>query len=163
MSDLETFQGSETAEVVIIGGGVIGLTVARALALRGVRDVWLLDRASLGAESSYAAGGMLAPRAEADRADEFFHLACQSRDLYPAFAAALLDETGTDVELDTTGALYLALTEKDEEEIERRFEWQTRAGLTIEKLSAAEACRLEPGIAANVRGALRFPFDIQVE
>lgn len=157
------FPGNETAEVVIIGGGVIGLTVARALALRGVRDVLLFDRASLGAESSYAAGGMLAPRVEADRADEFFELACKSRDLYGAFAAALLEETGTDIELDRTGALYLALTEEDEEEIARRFEWQTRAGLTIEKLSPEEARRLEPGIAANVRGALRFPFDIQVE
>jgi glycine oxidase len=163
MSSMETFQGNETAEVVIIGGGVIGLTIARSLALRGVSDVLLLDRSNLGAESSYAAGGMLAPRAEADSADEFFELACKSRDLYPAFAAALLEETGTDIELDTTGALYLALTEADEEEIEKRFEWQQRAGLTIEKLSAAEARRLEPGIAATVRGALRFPLDIQVE
>src|SRR6267378_3020386 len=117
MLSVETFQTNETADVVIIGGGVIGLTIARALALRGLRDVLLLERGSLGAESSYAAGGMLAPRAEADRADEFFELACSSRDLYPAFAAALLDETGTDVELDTTGALYLALTAEDEEEI----------------------------------------------
>ncbi|HXM36227.1 MAG TPA: glycine oxidase ThiO [Pyrinomonadaceae bacterium] len=163
MSRVETYQGHATAEVVIIGGGVIGLTVARALALRGVRDVLLIDRSSLGTESSYAAGGILAPQAEADRADEFFELACQSRDLYPTFAAALLDETGTDIELDTTGTLYLALSEKDEEEIEQRYEWQQRAGLTLEKLSAEEAQKLEPRIAATVRGALLFPLDIQVE
>src|SRR5882672_9663969 len=110
MAICQTIQLGDTAELVIIGGGVIGLTIARALALRGFNDVLLVDRSTLGAESSYAAGGMLAPRAEADRADEFFELACQSRDLYPAFAAALLEETGTDIELDTTGALYLALT-----------------------------------------------------
>jgi len=159
----ETFQHHETAEVVIIGGGVIGLTIARALALRGVSDVLLLDRSSLGAESSYAAGGMLAPRAEADCADEFFHLACKSRDLYPKFAADLLAETGTDVELDLTGALYLALTEQDEEEIEKRCAWQTRAGLPVEKLPPEEVLRLEPGITGTVRGALRFALDIQVE
>lgn len=163
MATRETFQAHETADVVIIGGGVIGLTVARALALRGAGDVLLLDRSSLGAESSYAAGGMLAPQAEADGADEFFQLACQSRDLYPAFAAALLSETGTDIELDTTGTLYLALTEKDEKEIQQRFEWQTRAGLTLEKLSGEEARRQEPAIAGIVRGALRFPLDGQVE
>lgn len=163
MSSVETFRGNETADVVIIGGGVIGLTIARALALRGVSDVLLLDRASLGAESSYAAAGMLAPQAEADRADIFFEMACQSRDLYPALAVALLEETGTDIELDTTGTLYLALTEKDEEEIEKRCEWQTRAGLLVEKLRAEEALRLEPGIAETVRCALRFPLDIQVE
>lgn len=159
----ETLRANETAEVVIIGGGVIGLTIARALALRGIRDVLLLERGALGAESSSAAGGMLAPRAEADRADEFFELACRSRALYPAFAAALLAETGTDVELDTTGALYLALTEEDEEEIARRCEWQTRAGLAVEKLQAAEVRQLEPRISESVRGALRFPLDIQVE
>jgi glycine oxidase len=53
-------------DVVIIGGGVIGLTIARALALRGVLDICLLERGSLGTESSFAAGGMLAPQAEAD-------------------------------------------------------------------------------------------------
>ena len=91
-------QLSRTAEVAIIGGGVIGLAVARALALRGVRDVLILERHSLGAESSSAAAGMLAPQAEANRAHEFFYLTCQSRDMYPAFAAALLDETGIDIE-----------------------------------------------------------------
>jgi len=159
----QTLKANETADVVIIGGGVIGLTIARALALRGLSDVLLLDRSSLGTESSYAAGGMLAPQAEADRADDFFQLASQSRDRYPIFAAALLDETGTDIELDTTGTLYLALTEKDEEEIEQRFQWQSQAGLTLEKLTATEARRREPGIAANIRGALYFPLDIQVE
>lgn len=159
----DRFRLSDTADVAIIGGGVIGLTIARALALRGVGDVLVLDRGSLGSESSYAAGGMLAPQAEADKADEFFHLACSSRDLYPEFAAALFDETGTDIELDNTGTLYLALSEKDESEIQHRFEWQTRAGLMLEKLSAEDARLIEPAIADTVRSALRFPADVQVE
>src|SRR5678815_3169344 len=97
-------------EIIIVGGGVIGLTIARALALRGVRDVCLVERGRLGTEASWAAAGMLLPQVEADAADEFFNLACQSRDLYPAFAAALREETGIDVELDTTGTLYTHLT-----------------------------------------------------
>ena len=157
------FQNSETADVVIIGGGVIGLAVARALALRGVGDVLLIERNSLGGESSSAAAGMLAPQAEANRAHEFFSLTCQSRDLYPAFASALLEETGIDIELDTTGTLYLAFTEHDADELERRYEWQTRAGLPIEKLSATAARELEPSIREDVRAALKFPLDTQVE
>jgi glycine oxidase len=163
MAIQETFRANETASVVIIGGGVIGLSIARALALRGVSDVMLIERASPGAEASYAAGGILAPQAEADRADDFFRLACQSRDMYPAFAALLLEETGTDIELDTTGTLYVSLTEHDQEEIEERYEWQTRAGLSVEKLTKEEARRLEPCISETIRGALRFPLDIQVE
>ncbi len=158
---MRSIKGS--ADVVIIGGGVIGLTIARALALRGVRDVCLVERAGLGAEASSAAAGMLLPQVEANAADDFFTLACRSRDLYPSFAAALREETGIDVELDTTGTLYLALTEHDQEEIEKRYTWQTRAGLSVELLGAREARELEPCISEATFGALRFPKDIQVE
>jgi glycine oxidase len=153
----------ETAEVAIIGGGVIGLTIARALALRGVRDVLVIERGSLGTESSFAAAGMLAPQAEANRPHEFFQLTCQSRDLYPALAAALLAETGIDIELETTGTLYLAFTEHDAAELDRRYQWQSEAGLALAKLSGDEARLLEPAIGAEVRAALRFPLDSQVE
>ena len=156
-------QTSETAEVAIVGGGVIGLAIARALALRGVRDVLLIERGSLGAESSYAAAGMLAPQAEANRPHEFFQLTCESRDMYPAFAAALLAETGINIELETTGTLYLAFTEHDEAELQKRFAWQNEAGLPIEELCAAAVRQLEPSINEDVRAALKFPLDTQVE
>jgi glycine oxidase len=131
-------QNRETADVVIIGGGVIGLAVARALALRGITEVLLLERGRLGGESSSAAAGMLAPQAEANRAHEFFYLTCRSRDMYPAFASALLEETGIDIQLDTTGTLYLAFTEHDVDELEQRYEWQTKAGLPVEKLAVTQ-------------------------
>jgi glycine oxidase len=156
-------QTTDSAEVVIIGGGVIGLTIARALALRGVQDVLLIERDCLGSEASSAAAGMLAPQAEANRAHEFFQLTCQSRDLYPAFASDLQHETGVDIQLDTTGTLYLAFTEHDAEELEKRYQWQAAAGLPIQKLTADEVRQLEPSINEHVRAALKFPLDIQVE
>ena len=152
-----------SADVVVIGGGVIGLSVARALVQRGVRDVCLLERAALGMEASFAAGGILAPQAEADGRDEFFELACRSRDLYAEFAESLFAETGVDVELDTTGTLYVAFTEGDEIEIDKRFDWQSKAGLAVEKLTAREARELEPCVGETLRGALLFPRDVQVE
>ena len=152
-----------SADVVIIGGGVIGLAIARGLALRGVREVCLIERATLGTEASFAAAGMLLPQVEADAEDDFFKLACRSRDLYPSFAAALREETGVDVELDTTGTIYLALNEHDQEEIEKRYRWQTNAGLAVELLTAASARELEPCVSESAFGALRFPNDIQVE
>jgi glycine oxidase len=153
----------KTAEVVIIGGGVIGLAVARALAQRGMRDVLIVERSNLGAEASSAAAGMLAPQAEADCADDFFRLCCQSRDMYSAFAQSLNEETGIDVELESSGTLYLAFTEEDESELEKRYQWQVRANLEVEKLSAETARLLEPYISNRVRAALRFPLDTQVE
>lgn len=152
-----------SADVVVIGGGVIGLTIARALALRGAGEVCLIERGSLGREASFAAAGMLAPQAEANAQDDFFKLACRSRDLYANFAASLRDETGVDIELDRTGTLYLALTYHDLVEIEKRFEWQKAAGLPVDILTPEQVHDLEPCINQNVVGALRFPLDVQVE
>ena len=152
-----------SAGVVIIGGGVIGLTIARTLALRGASDVCLIERASPGREASFAAAGMLAPQAEANAQDDFFKLACRSRDLYANFAASLRDETGVDIELDTTGTLYLALTYHDLADIEKRYAWQRAAGLSVDLLMPALARELEPCISSSVLGALRFPLDVQVE
>ena len=149
--------------IIIVGGGVIGLSIARALAVRGAGDVCLLEKSTPGTEASFAAAGMLAPQAEADSRDQFFDLLCQSRDMYLEFAATLKNETGVDIELDEAGTLYLAFNEHDQKEIDARYESQTRAGLPVEKLTSADARLLEPNIAPNISGALRFPKDIQVE
>jgi glycine/D-amino acid oxidase-like deaminating enzyme/thiol-disulfide isomerase/thioredoxin len=155
-------RGGAAADAVVLGGGVVGLSIARELRRRGL-SVALVERGAAGAEASRAAGGMLAPQCEADRADDFFRLASAARDLYPDFAAALREESGIDIELDRTGTLYLALKDDDARELERRFDWQRRAGLAVERLTGAEARALEPRVSPAARLALRFPRDWQVE
>jgi glycine oxidase len=154
---------SKNSEILIIGGGVIGLAIARELRKRGAGRITILERGAIGSESSYAAAGMLAPQAEADEADDFFHLCDESNKLYPQFAEELLAETGVSIELDCRGTLYLALTDGDVRQIRHRFAWQRRAGLNVEHLSASEARKLEPFISPDVREALFFPNDWQVE
>ncbi|HEY0172717.1 MAG TPA: glycine oxidase ThiO [Pyrinomonadaceae bacterium] len=151
----------ERADVAVVGGGVAGLAAARELARRGLK-VAVVEGAKPGS-ATRAAAGMLAPQAEANRADELFELLCASREMYPAFAASVGEESGVGIELDRTGTLYLALGDEDVEEVERRFAWQTRAGLEVERLTAREARALEPNVSAGVRLALRFPRDWQVE
>src|SRR6266481_8496083 len=131
----KTFGSHQTADVIIIGAGVIGLTIARALAQRGVRELMLIERGRPGAEASWAAGGILAPQVEVDYHDDFFQLACASRDLYPEFAATLKEETGVDIELDTTGTLCLGFKPEDEAELRHRYEWQQSDGLAVEWLT----------------------------
>ncbi|MFZ0064017.1 MAG: glycine oxidase ThiO [Pyrinomonadaceae bacterium] len=157
------FNSNEQADVVVIGGGVIGLSVARALAQKRVGKILILERGQLGREASFAAAGMLAPQAEANSDDAFFRLCCRSRDLYSTFAAQLLEETGVDVELDNTGTLYCAFTAHDRAEIEKRFAWQRGFGLSVEQLTSSEARELEPNLADTLLGALKFPLDTQVE
>jgi glycine oxidase len=159
----QVFGSHERADVVIIGGGVIGLTIARALALRGARDVALIEKNEFGREASWAAGGILAPQVEADQSDEFFRLACASRDMYPQFAAELKAESDVDVELNATGTLYVGFTGNDDLELRRRFAWQRAEHLRVEWLDGDEARQLEPCLSDKVRCALRFPDDYQVE
>lgn len=154
---------SKTSEILIIGGGVIGLSLARELHKSGCRDICLVEKSSTGHEASWAAAGMLGPQAESDNADVFFELCSESRDLYPEFAASLLDETGVDIELDRTGTLYLSFSNEDSTDLQRRYDWQTKAALSVQKVSAEEARKAEPFVSPDVREALLFPNDWQVE
>lgn len=162
--NLNSIDLPKNQDVLIVGGGIIGLTIARELKRRGVEKITILEKNSAcGTESSSAAAGMLAPQAEADRDDLFFRFCQESRDSYPQFAAELLEETGIDIELDQTGTLYLAFTEKDAEELEKRYIWQKSAHLNVEKLTAREVLEIEPNVSPRVLFGLRFPLDWQIE
>lgn len=150
-------------EVLVIGGGVIGLSIARELHKHGLKRITLLEKGVCGEGASWAAAGMLSPQVEADAPTAFFDLCCSSRDLYPAFADELFDETGIDVELDQTGTLYLAFSEDERAEICNRFRWQDKAGLAIEILSENELRNAEPAVSDDVCEAAFFPNDWQVE
>lgn len=159
----QPLQSIEAADVVIIGGGIIGLTIARALAQRGARDVTVIEKNQFGQEASWAAGGILAPQIEADKDDDFFRLACASRDLYRDLVPALEEESGIGVGFDTTGTIYVAFTEEDEKDFRARYAWQQEQGLSVEWWTGDEARRVEPCLSHSVRCALRFPNDYQVE
>src|SRR5689334_20617825 len=124
-------------ETVIIGGGVIGLSIARELKKRGLERVCVLERGQLGRQASWAAAGILAPQVEADEDGEFFRLCFESNRMYRAFADEILDETGVDIELDQSGTLYVGFDASDEAEFDRRFTWQTGAGLKVERLDSS--------------------------
>lgn len=91
------------SEISIIGGGAIGLACAWRLAQEGA-SVTLFERGHVGQEASCAAGGMLAPGPEeaihpSSHSAAMLKLGVASRDLYPDFAAELLELTGIDIEL----------------------------------------------------------------
>ncbi|HET8657284.1 MAG TPA: glycine oxidase ThiO [Longimicrobiaceae bacterium] len=150
------------ADVVVVGGGVIGCAVARALARAGV-GAMVLERDEPGTHASWAAAGMLSPLAEADGAGPFLRLLRESRRLYPRFVEELEAEAGMGVEYRDEGTLLVSLREADDADLEERYRWQTAAGLPVERLSASETRALEPALSSAVRWALRFPEDHQVE
>lgn len=148
-------------DLLVVGGGVIGTVIAWRAAQRGLK-VQVVERGEVGQEATRAAGGMLAPLAEADQDNPFLRLCRRSAALYADFAAELREASGIDIEYRTEGTLYLSLTEADDEELEARHRWQLGAGLKIERLSAEELRQEEPGLNPQARWALRFPDDHQV-
>jgi glycine oxidase len=152
----------EKADAVVIGAGVIGCAIAWRLGQAGM-SVIVVERGQAGAEASRAAGGMLAPFAEAERRGDFFNLAVAGLAIYADFARELKASSGIDVEYRDDGTLYLALNDDDEEDLERRWRWQCETGLNVKRLSAGCALKLEPLLNQELRFALKFPGDHQVD
>jgi glycine oxidase len=151
------------SDILIIGGGVIGMGLARELAKNGAGKVALIERGALGAEASSAAAGMLSPQAEAEERTPYFDLCYESRGLYDAFAADLEAETGIAVNLETSGTLNLSYTENDSKKLDKIYAWQQAAGFPVERLTREEILKLEPHISPAIREGLFFPRDAQVD
>jgi glycine oxidase ThiO len=126
-----------SAEVIVIGGGVIGLAVTAALAERGV-EVTLVSEHRPG-EASPAAAGMLAPSVE--RAPGPAHqFGIAARDRYPSYVEFLAERTGVKVPLNRLGILQIALSEKGIKGL------QKSALPTTRWLDAKELQHFEPGL-----------------
>src|SRR5215207_11628484 len=93
-------------DVLVVGGGIIGLSCARELARAGKR-VEVLERLPAGNAASIAAGGMLAPLAEVPAPGPFLDACRASRDLWPAWVSELSQETGLSIEFDASGTLLV--------------------------------------------------------
>src|SRR5262245_54184763 len=142
-------------DVIVIGGGVIGLSIARELA--GRKSVLLLDRGSTGQGTSRAAAGMLSPLSEADDQGPFFQLLRASYAMYDRFVEDLQSVSGLDVGYSTDGLLCLASSEEAARTLHCRYEWQRNAGFDVRLLSADDVHQMEPLITAPIRAAAFIP------
>jgi glycine oxidase len=97
---------SSSADVRVIGGGLIGTSIAWRLAQKGFA-VTVSDAGNLGGEASAAGAGMLSPGSEATRPSAWLDLGVESLRLYPAFLDELHQATGIDVEFQRSGCLIL--------------------------------------------------------
>ena len=100
-------------QVVIVGGGVIGLLTAFNLAA-DVDSIVLLDRSNVGQESSWAGGGIVSPLYPWRYSPAVTALAHWSQDFYPQLGEHLLARTGLDPEVHTTGLYWLDLDDEAE-------------------------------------------------
>jgi glycine oxidase len=152
------------ADVVVIGGGAIGLSIAWRAAQRGM-DVVLVERDRCGGGTSHYAAGMLAPIAEVTPGEEpLLELGLRSARLYPEFVGELVDAAGVDgVGYTPCGTLLVARDADEAEALDRELALRRRFGLRVERLRASEARRREPGLAPALRLALDVPDDHAVD
>lgn len=143
---------AKTADVIVIGGGLIGASIALRLAQSKLRVV-VLDRAEPGSEASSAAAGMLAPHGETIEPEFFFRLCAASRDLYPQIAAEIEELSGEPVGFRQDGTLLVAADEESLRRLEALAESQRERGTPLERLAAREAARRVPGLSPNLAAA----------
>jgi glycine oxidase len=127
---------------LVIGGGVVGLSLAYELAGQG-RDVRVIDAAQPGREASWAGAGILPP-AVADSDDALEQLTALSNRLHAAWTEALRETTGIDNGLRRCGAVYVAREPGDAGELERSARGLAQRGLAVERLAPAALDELEP-------------------
>lgn len=155
--------GSPRYDVVVVGGGVIGLSAAWRAAQRGMR-VCVVERDRAAAGASGVAAGMLAPVGEATWGEEpLLTLALASARIWPDFAARLETASGLPSTYEQLGALHVAMDRDEVEELRRRLELHERLGLDSEWL-APRGCRaLEPGLSPSCAGGLLAPSEASVD
>lgn len=151
----------KNTDVIIIGGGIIGLSIARALAHRAY-SVTLLERHHPGREASWASAGMLAPQGELSEG-AFLQLCLASNRLYPGFRESVEAETGIRCYHREAGTLALAFTDEDETEFRQTYNRQRADGLAVEWISGADARAMEPSLSEHVRGGMHLPGDRHIE
>jgi glycine oxidase len=153
---------ARSSDVLVIGGGIIGLVTAWRSAQRGFTTA-LVDPEPGGGAAQVAAG-MLAAVTELHYGEEtLLGLNLASARRYPDFAAELTEATGQDLGYLRSGTLAVALDADDRAHLRELHALQIRSGLESQWLSGRECRRLEPMLAPGVRGGLRVDGDHQID
>lgn len=150
-------------DVLIVGGGTIGLAIGFELVRRGTpTTIFEKDRAGRG--TSYQAAGMLAPDAEIEFEErELYDFNRESLRRWPDFAERVEAASGQSVDYRDEGTLIVADDRDAAEALERLYTFQQDQGLNVEWLTGEEAREIEPFVAPRLSAAVFAPSDHQVD
>jgi glycine oxidase len=147
------------SDVVVIGAGAIGCSVAYFLAGAGAR-VTVVERGEIGREASWASAGMVSAQPPGD--DPLSRFYREGAALFPEFAAAIREETGIDIGYWRCGSVRLCRDAVAWRGREAEFHVLREAGVSVECWSGEEVHSHAPALAPDTVGALYFPTAAQV-
>ena len=140
-------------DVLIIGGGVIGLSLAWELARRG-KSVHVIDQSEPGREASWAGAGILPPAGRRAGQHPYEQLAALAAELHPQWAAELREATGIDNGYRRCGGLYLAQSPGEAAALAAWTENLREEGVEVEPITTERLLEVEPGLGEAGRGEL---------
>lgn len=144
------------SDVIVVGGGVVGLAIAFRLAEAG-RQVVIVERDRVTRAASRASAAMIAPVGYVEPADAFLQLRIDGAQRWPAFAASLAEMTGVDPRYRVTGSLVAAMAAGDLDELSALRSFHDELGIESRLVDPAGAREIEPRLAETVHGALHVP------
>ncbi len=148
-------------DVIVIGAGVIGCSIAYHLSKRG-KSVVILEKGSTAGKASSAAAGMLGAQTELEEDSPLFRLGKQSRTMFPDLAAELKSLTGIDIEYEKNGIYKVARTEEQVARFQSLINAQNQLGEEAHWVAAEQLQKGEPALSTDVLGAMHIPNDGQV-
>ena len=150
-----------TYDVVIVGGGIIGGSIAFELVRRNLR-VMVLDRRELMHEASWAAAGMLSPAPDSPAAIRLVPLGRASLALYPGLIDAIEESSKINTGYEPCGTLEVLCHGDAERELSTLVALHHGLGLACEPLRLEEAQEMEPALGRQARAAAFLPDEASV-
>lgn len=151
-----------TYDIAIIGGGIIGTSIAFEFAAEKL-DVVIFDRKEPGREASWAAAGMLSPAPDSVRDLPLVRFARESLERYPRFIQAIEDASGKRTNYVQDGALEVFLSADAERECDARLSELRRLSISGERITGGAARQIDRAISGSIRDALWIPEEGIVE
>jgi glycine oxidase len=152
-------RATQAADVVVVGGGIMGTASAWELAKKG-RRVIVLERSVPGAEASSAAAGILGAQVEAHAPGPLVALAQASRRLYPGWVRELERITAIDTGYRERGVVKVAFRAAEVRRVARAVAWQKPAPRVLTKRALAER---EPHLSPKLAGGVAFDGDARID